>query len=329
MDVDVGNRRVALLRLDPDLAVGLSDEERQQAESLVRVPELQIDVGPLALGPDQEPSLGVMLISGFVTMDVRLGDQVTSQLVGPGDVLLQTTGAPEGLLPAVIAHQVSERARAVVLDRIFLAAVRRWPTLLLTLHERLRIQEQRATTYAAIAKLSRADDRVVALLWHLAERWGRVGVDGTLLPLSLTHEAIGRLIGARRPTVSLALSELARDGHVHRRDDGAFVLDPASLERLEHKAPLRHASLTVVRTADAPELPPPVTERPYLVDVSALHARIAALREGLTDRATHTSELLERSRESVERSAVTRAQVTADRARSDVPTPPPRPRPAR
>ena len=46
-----------------------------------------------------------------------------------------------------------------------------------------------------------------------------------ILPLKLTHELLGQLVGAKRPTVSLAIKELERRGTVHRRTDGAWLLE--------------------------------------------------------------------------------------------------------
>jgi CRP/FNR family cyclic AMP-dependent transcriptional regulator len=51
-----------------------------------------------------------------------------------------------------------------------------------------------------------------------------MGPTGVVVPIELTHTALGRLIGARRSTVTLALGELSRSGTVVRRDDGAWVL---------------------------------------------------------------------------------------------------------
>ena len=86
--------------------------------------------------------------------------------------------------------------------------------------------------HAAIAQLGRVDLRVLALLWHLADRWGTVTPDGVVLPLRLTHALLGRLVGAQRPTVTLALAQLGGAGDVSRREDGAFVLRPGSVEQL-------------------------------------------------------------------------------------------------
>ena len=57
------------------------------------------------------------------------------------------------------------------------------------------------------------------LLWHLASRWGRVEPGGIRLPLPLTHQLLGRLIGAERPSVSHALARLSRAGAVTGHGD--------------------------------------------------------------------------------------------------------------
>jgi len=59
----------------------------------------------------------------------------------------------------------------------------------------------------------------MALMWLLAESWGRVTPAGIRLPLSLSHEVLGGLIGSRRPTVTLALTKLAEQGSLTRQDD--------------------------------------------------------------------------------------------------------------
>ena len=51
-------------------------------------------------------------------------------------------------------------------------------------------------------------------MWLLAESWGRVTQAGIRLPLGLTHDVLGALVGARRPTVTLALRELTERGAI-------------------------------------------------------------------------------------------------------------------
>ena len=68
------------------------------------------------------------------------------------------------------------------------------------------------------------DRRVLALFWHLAERWGRMTGDGVVVPLALPHRIIAQLVGARRPTVSTAIVRLGERGALERRGNGAWVL---------------------------------------------------------------------------------------------------------
>lgn len=58
------------------------------------------------------------------------------------------------------------------------------------------------------------------LFWHLADRWGRVRPDGLIVPLRLTHTILADLVAARRPTVSVSLSDLTKRGLVVSTEDG-------------------------------------------------------------------------------------------------------------
>ena len=50
-----------------------------------------------------------------------------------------------------------------------------------------------------------------------------------VVPVRLTHEMIGRLVGAHRPSVTTALSELARSGRIARIPEGWLLRgDPPS-----------------------------------------------------------------------------------------------------
>lgn len=79
------------------------------------------------------------------------------------------------------------------------------------------------------------EDRILLILWHLADRWGRVGADGVILPLPLTHRLLARIVAAHRPSVTGAISRLTDRGLVRRRADGSWLLcgdPPQSLEAL-------------------------------------------------------------------------------------------------
>jgi len=61
---------------------------------------------------------------------------------------------------------------------------------------------------------------MLVLLWALAERWGRVSPEGVRVPVSLPHRTLATLVGARRPSVTTALTALAREGLVERTPEG-------------------------------------------------------------------------------------------------------------
>ena len=122
-------------------------------------------------------------------------------------------------------------------------------------YERLHDQLDTAVRHTAIAGLPRVEDRVLALFWELADRWGVVRPEGVVIRLKLTHEFIGRLIAAKRPTVSLALMSLAEDGLVTRDGDGGWTLShesAAGFGRTPTPRAFRTTSVcTVATTADA------------------------------------------------------------------------------
>ncbi len=85
----------------------------------------------------------------------------------------------------------------------------------------------------AIIHQARVNVRLLMLLWHLADRWGRVRSEGVLLPLRLTHSVLADLVAARRPTVTSSLSELARQELVEPQTRGWLLLGEPPSELLE------------------------------------------------------------------------------------------------
>ena len=75
----------------------------------------------------------------------------------------------------------------------------------------------------AVLELKHVHLRVLLLLWHLSDRWGRVRRDGVHLELPLTHELIARMVGAHRTSVTVALRKLTGDGRLKRTASGLSV----------------------------------------------------------------------------------------------------------
>lgn len=217
---------------------------------------------------------GCLITEGLSVREVLLAGRVCTQMFGPGDLLGadDLTGAS---LPLEIRYEAPEGVSVALLDDRFLIATRRWPRLSGRLMDLTSAQLERTSVHQAISQLPRVEDRLLALFWHLADRWAQVSADGVTINVPLTHEALGRLVGAKRPTVSLGLTWLAGEGILVRREDGTWLLAPDSLSRL--------------RSSDAgprptvPRRPRPAAPVPALVseafDRDALFARVAALRE--------------------------------------------------
>jgi CRP-like cAMP-binding protein len=226
---------VHLLTADPDLAEGIPTEDREIARRHVVGEALRLDAGPwqpelrTANGND---GFALLVLRGAVTREVHLAGRRSAELLGPGDVVRPPRTA-DSLLPHGVTWQVTQPTAVAILDDRFREAARRWPSLMSALEERVLTQADRVAVHVAIAQLGRVDLRLLALFWHLADRWGRVTPHGIVLPLKLTHEALGRLVGAQRPTVSLALADLGRAGSLTRSTSGGWLLHPASRELLE------------------------------------------------------------------------------------------------
>jgi hypothetical protein len=67
-------------------------------------------------------------------------------------------------------------------------------------------------------------ERLLLLFRLYAERWGKVTPAGVRLELPLTHELLGKLCGARRPTVTLAISSMEGQGSITRPSRDVWLL---------------------------------------------------------------------------------------------------------
>jgi CRP/FNR family cyclic AMP-dependent transcriptional regulator len=221
---------IRLLDYDPELGASLRAERRGEALRTAQATLVEIPRGADAaevLTRVGLPAYGVLILDGLANRTIVLGGGVSAQLLGPGDLVWIARETDEALVATAVRWTVLEPLAVALLDERFLMTVRRWPELVAALFERVTAQEERRDVHRALSQLPRVEDRIHALLWMLAERWGHVTPQGVLVRLRLTHELIGQLVGAKRPTVSLALKALEESGIVHRRADGSWLLEQA------------------------------------------------------------------------------------------------------
>ncbi|HET6601112.1 MAG TPA: Crp/Fnr family transcriptional regulator [Gaiella sp.] len=90
---------------------------------------------------------------------------------------------------------------------------------------------QKQRTILALAS-SHHVDRLREKLLQLAEDHGRVGRDGVVLKLPVTHELLAEMIGSTRETVTRAVDALEQDGFLRRQGRGYVLrVSPGALER--------------------------------------------------------------------------------------------------
>jgi CRP/FNR family cyclic AMP-dependent transcriptional regulator len=217
-----------LLRLDPRLGDLVPRHRLAEVQTAleVRVARLrpgEWDLGRAA-GNGGTDHLGVLVVDGIVAHDVLIAGTTSTELIGPGDVLRPWTREARPLLQRAVRWHVLSDGRVALLDRDFSRRLGAWPEVNAMLMERLSQRAERVATAQAIAKVTRVERRVLAYLWHLAERWGRATPDGVLVPLTLSHRMLGQIVGARRPTVTAAVRLLIDTGEVVRRPDGSWLL---------------------------------------------------------------------------------------------------------
>jgi CRP/FNR family transcriptional regulator, cyclic AMP receptor protein len=223
-EVSANGTRVHLLEVEPDLAAFLSPEERELAQRLT-APVVELPAGPFSLAEIAEETggFGAIIRDGIVLNRLGAGDQPALRLLGPGDVL--TLFGRDQISWLQTSWEATDSVVLVILDDHFLAAIRQLPRLVSGYQARLAEQLERLSAHMVVCQLPRVADRVLTLLWLLAESWGRVTRSGTIVPIALTHDTIGELIGAKRSTVTLAVTELYERGAVIRSDGGWLLLE--------------------------------------------------------------------------------------------------------
>ena len=187
----------------------------------------EVDQGPLDSvwgRPLPEPSFGLLVLSGCVTREALAGAHGAMEVLGPGDLLRPwDEGA---LLDEPRARwRALTRASVALLDGEFARRAAPWPEVASTLMARVMRRQRAASLMLAMRTFPRVEDRVLAVLWLLAERLGHVTSEGVTVRLGLRQADVGAIAGARRPTVNVTLKLLREEGLLLQWDSRGFRLD--------------------------------------------------------------------------------------------------------
>ena len=215
---------VSVLDADAGLAELIPPPRRTQARQATAAATIEVFAG--SWRQPREPDrvrggYGLLLLEGLIIRRAGLEGRYGAELLGPGDLV--RPWQRDGVLPVDWTWRAVTDARLAVLDTRWVARAAPWPQLGVELAGRAVARAVRTVTAMAIAQQPKLEDRLWMLFWELADRYGRVHADGVRIAVPLTHESLSHLAGARRPSVSGALTKLSQSGRL-RREGGLWVL---------------------------------------------------------------------------------------------------------
>jgi CRP-like cAMP-binding protein len=138
-----------------------------------------------------------------------------------------------------VTWNVVDPVRIATLDRRFALSVAPWPEISAALMDRIVQRARWLAFQLAVCHVVRVDTRLLLMMWHFADRWGRMTKDGARIALPVTHSVLASVVGARRPSVTTALGRLQEQGLIERMPGGAWLLHgapPDDYAKLEAEA---------------------------------------------------------------------------------------------
>jgi CRP/FNR family cyclic AMP-dependent transcriptional regulator len=233
-----------ILREDADLAEAVHPEHRDQAiaECVAWTVGLARGRWRVEREPALEHGIGLLVLDGLLLRRVGIDGRFGAELLADGDLLRPWQGQDAApILSRTTGWRVLETTRLARLDAPTARLMAAYPELTGKLVGRALERSRNLAVNMAIVQQPRVTTRLHMLFWHLADRWGRVGSEGVIVPLRLTHTVLADLVAARRPTVTSSLSELARRGFVRASGRGWLLSGepPGELLELLDVAPQR------------------------------------------------------------------------------------------
>lgn len=222
-----------LLHADAGLAGVLSPAQLAHAAAHTQVQTRMVSVGdwdPIAPCGASSNWLGLLVLDGFLSLETSYGEESSLEIVGPGDLLRPWDDGLEYPLPAITNHwRVLTPATVALLDGELAARIAPWPALTAEILARAGRRARWLTARLAISQQVHIRDRLLYLFSRLASRWGAPSAAGTSVPLPLTHEQIAKLIGAQRPSVTIAVGELSKQRLLTRLPDRTWLIEDNAL----------------------------------------------------------------------------------------------------
>jgi CRP/FNR family cyclic AMP-dependent transcriptional regulator len=219
---------INILEIEPSFAAALDPEAARAARRAASAPARVLQPGPwtgqVGIG-SPATDVGLLVVEGLLGRVVRVGPQECMELLGAGDIIRPWDVADDlASVRSVASWTVFEPTTLALIDERFIGRMCLWPAVVGAIAQRMMERARTLAFHLAVSHMIRVEQRLLVVLWHLADRWGRVTPDGVLLTLPLTHEMLARIVGARRPTVTSALRDLTAAGLVTRGDRRGWLL---------------------------------------------------------------------------------------------------------
>jgi CRP/FNR family transcriptional regulator, cyclic AMP receptor protein len=219
----VTDARAYVLDADPDLAELVPEARRGAARQASLAALLEVPSGLWDTRDDADRArdgFGLLVLEGTLIRRVGYGGRFGAELLAAGDLLRPWEFDGDESIGFETGWRVLTRTRLAVLDLLWTERMGRYARVGPALAGRVMLRTRRLAAMMAISQQPRLDDRLWMLFWELADRHGRVHPDGVHVDLPLTHEVLSHLAGARRPSVSSALTRLSEQGRLMRNGRG-------------------------------------------------------------------------------------------------------------
>jgi len=205
---------------------------------------------------DLHGHLGLLVLDGLLTRQVVIGEATCAELLGAGDVLRPWTEIDSHIASVVSESrwQVVLPTRLAILNARFALQIGRWPGVTAAIIDRVVQRARWLSFHLAVCHIVGVELRLLIVMWHFADRWGRVTPTGVKLPLPLSHGLLAGIVGARRPTVSTALGALRDQGLIERASDGWVMRGepPGELQELRARVAARAPTIATNGGCGAP-----------------------------------------------------------------------------
>jgi CRP/FNR family transcriptional regulator, cyclic AMP receptor protein len=192
-------------------------------------------------------NLGLLVLDGLLTRQVVIGEATCAELLGGGDILRPWTEVETGIasIASESRWQIVMPTRVAILNARFALQIARWPDVTAAIIDRVVQRARWLSFHLAVCHIVGVEIRLLIVLWHFADRWGRMTGSGVKLPLPLSHGLLAGIVGARRPTVSTALGTLRDQGLVERTEGGWLLHGdpPAELHDLRARVAAREPTI--------------------------------------------------------------------------------------